>query len=129
AIIEAVRSEGDAAVSRYTRSFDAPDAPERPLRVAPEELDEAIKAMPLELVAGLQVAIVNVARVAEAAVHTDGAITLAQGQNIILREVPVSSAGVYVPGGRAPYPSTVVMGVVCARAAGVIDVCVRAPPG
>jgi len=129
AIIEAVRSEGDAAVLRYTRSFDAPDAPERPLRVAPEELDEAIKAMPLELVAGLQVAIVNVARVAEAAVRTDGAITLAQGQNIVLREVPVSSAGVYVPGGRAPYPSTVVMGVVCARAAGVIDVCVCAPPG
>jgi histidinol dehydrogenase len=46
-----------------------------------------------------------------------------------LREVPVGSAAVYVPGGRAPYPSTVVMGVVTARAAGVLDVAVCAPPG
>jgi len=43
--------------------------------------------------------------------------------------VPVGSAAVYVPGGRAPYPSTVVMGVVTARAAGVLDVAVCAPPG
>jgi len=55
-------------------------------------------------------------------------VTLAQGQRVLLREVPVSSAAVYVPGGRAPYPSTVVMGVVCARSAGVLDVCVCAPP-
>ena len=47
----------------------------------------------------------------------------------LLREVPVASAAVYVPGGRAPYPSTVVMGVVTARSAGVIDVAVCAPPG
>ncbi len=52
-----------------------------------------------------------------------------QGQSIRLREVPVGSAAVYVPGGRAPYPSTVVMGVVTARAAGVMDVVVCAPPG
>ena len=46
AIIEAVRSEGDAAVPRYTRAFDAPDAPERPLRVTQEELDAAITQLP-----------------------------------------------------------------------------------
>jgi histidinol dehydrogenase len=128
AIIAAVRSEGDAALLRYTREFDAPDAPPRALRVTPEELDEAITKLPLELVAGLQVAIVNVAAVADAGVRSDGAVTLAQGQQVILREVPVASAAVYVPGGRAPYPSTVVMGVVCARSAGVIDVSVCAPP-
>ncbi len=48
---------------------------------------------------------------------------------MVLREVPVGSAAVYVPGGRAPYPSTVVMGVVTARSAGVVDVAVCAPPG
>jgi histidinol dehydrogenase len=48
---------------------------------------------------------------------------------VTLREVPVSTAAVYVPGGRAPYPSTVVMGVVTARAAGVLDVAVCSPPG
>ncbi len=46
-----------------------------------------------------------------------------------VREVPVSAAAVYVPGGRAPYPSTAVMGVVAARAAGVLDVVVCSPPG
>jgi histidinol dehydrogenase len=55
-------------------------------------------------------------------------VELAQGQRIVLREIPVSSAAVYVPGGRAPYPSTVVMGVVTARAAGVLDVAVCSPP-
>jgi histidinol dehydrogenase len=56
-------------------------------------------------------------------------ITLAQGQQIRLREAPVRRAAVYVPGGRAPYPSTVVMGVVTARVAGVEEVVVCSPPG
>src|SRR5438132_1632940 len=64
-----------------------------------------------------------------AGVRDERTIALAQGQRIRLREVPVASAAVYVPGGRAPYPSTVVMGVVTARAAGVLDVAVCAPPG
>src|SRR2546425_1226379 len=101
----------------------------RPQRVTPEELDEAIKLLPLELVAGLQVTIANVALVADAGVEQELAIDLPQGQRIALRELPVGSAAVYVPGGRAPYPSTVAMGVVTARAAGVLDVAACAPPG
>ncbi len=50
------------------------------------------------------------------------------GHTVIIREAPVRSAAVYVPAGRAPYPSTVVMGVVPARAAGVCDISVCAPP-
>jgi histidinol dehydrogenase len=128
-ILAHVRSEGDAAVLDYTRRFDTDGNEPRPLRVAQEELDEAIKRLPLELIAGLQVAIVNVALVADAGVRGDTAVDLPQGQRIVLREVPVSSAAVYVPGGRAAYPSTVVMGVVTARSAGVVDVAVCAPPG
>ena len=128
-IIAAVREGGEQAVLDYTRRFDTAGADPGPLLVTPEELDEAITRLPLELVAGLQVAIGNVARVAEAGVGQEGAVELSQGQSIRLREVPVGSAAVYVPGGRAPYPSTVVMGVVTARAAGVIDVVVCAPPG
>ncbi len=128
-ILARVRAEGDAAVLDCTRRFDTAGNEPRPLRVAPEELDEAIKQLPLELIAGLQVAIVNVALVADAGVHGDTAVELPQGQRIVLREVPVSSAAVYVPGGRAAYPSTVVMGVVTARSAGVVDVAVCAPPG
>src|SRR5271156_447280 len=128
-ILARVRAQGDAAVLEYTRRFDTAGNEPRPLRVAPEELDEAIKRLPLELIAGLQVAIVNVARMADAGVHGDSAVERPQGQRIVLREVPVGSAAVYVPGGRAAYPSTVVMGVVTARSAGVVDVAVCAPPG
>jgi histidinol dehydrogenase len=52
-----------------------------------------------------------------------------EGHEVRLREVPVDSAAVYVPGGRAPYPSTVIMGVVTARVAGVQNIAVCAPPG
>ena len=128
-ILAVVRHEGDAAVLDYTREFDTADAEPRPLVVAPEELDEALKTMPLDVVAGLQVAIANVAEVAQAGVGEDVSVTLAQGQRVTLREVPVGAAAVYVPGGRAPYPSTAVMGVVTARAAGVLDVVVCSPPG
>ena len=128
-IVGRVRAEGDAAVRDYTRRFDTAGAEPRPLTVSPEELDAAIKELPLELVAGLQVAIANVATVAQAGVDADRTVSLPQGQSVTLREVPVGAAAVYVPGGRAPYPSTVVMGVVTARAAGVLDVVVCSPPG
>jgi histidinol dehydrogenase len=128
-IVADVRNRGDAAVLDYTRRFDTGGAEPRPLLVTPAELDEAITQLPLDLVAGLQVAIANVALVAEAGVGQETAVELPQGHRVLVREVPVSSAAVYVPGGRAPYPSTVVMGVVTARSAGVIDVAVCAPPG
>jgi histidinol dehydrogenase len=128
-ILASVRAGGDEAVLDYTRSLDTGGREPAPLLVDPDELDEAIKTLPLDLVAGLQVAIANVARVAEAGVRADARVELPQGQRITVREIPVASAAVYVPGGRAPYPSTVVMGVVTARAAGVIDVAVCSPPG
>ncbi len=128
-IVGRVRAEGDAAVRELTRRFDTAGNEPKPLVVEPQELDAAIKALPLELVAGLQVAIANVAVVAQAGVDEDRTVELPQGQRVTLREVPVASAAVYVPGGRAPYPSTVVMGVVTARAAGVLDVVVCSPPG
>jgi histidinol dehydrogenase len=128
-IIARVRDRGEDAVIDYTRRFDTAGNQPRPLRVPAAELDEAIKHLPLELIAGLQVAITNVALVADAGIGRDATVQLPQGQRIVLREVPVSSAAVYVPGGRAAYPSTVVMGVVTARAAGVLDVAVCAPPG
>jgi histidinol dehydrogenase len=128
-IVQAVREEGDEAVREYTRRFDTAGNEPRPLIVASEELDAAITELPLELVAGLQVSIANVAEVAQAGVDESRTVSLSQGQSVTLREVPVGAAAVYVPGGRAPYPSTVVMGVVTARAAGVLDVVVCSPPG
>jgi histidinol dehydrogenase len=130
-IVAAVRERGDAALVELTSRLDTGGREPAPLRVEPERLDEAIRDMPLELVAGLQVAIANVAQAADAGLAgaQQQAVELPQGQTLHLREVPVGSAAVYVPGGRAPYPSTVVMGVVTARSAGVIDVAVCSPPG
>jgi histidinol dehydrogenase len=129
-IVSHVRAEGDEAIDEYTREFDTDGADPLPLRVSAEELDAALEQTSLEVVAGLQVAIANVAQVADAAIGAEQVqVDLAQGHRVTLRELPVSAAAVYAPGGRAAYPSTVVMGVVTARAAGVLDVAVCTPPG
>src|SRR6202790_2960516 len=128
-ILARVRAGGDEAVRDYTRRFDTEGNEPRGLLVAPHELTGALEQLSPELVAGLQVAIANVALVAQSGVSEDIRVDLLQGHQVILREVPVQTSAVYVPGGRAPYASTVVMGVVSARAAGVIDVAVCAPPG
>ncbi|MFI5004802.1 MAG: histidinol dehydrogenase [Solirubrobacterales bacterium] len=126
-IVVDVMERGDEAVVDYTRTYDT-DVDPHPLVVPGAELDEAITRLPLDMVAGLQVATANVAEVAQADVAENVSVTLPQGQRVTRREIPVKSAAVYVPGGRAPYPSTAVMGVVTARAAGVQDVVVCSPP-
>jgi histidinol dehydrogenase len=128
-ILASVREHGDEGVLDATRRLDTAGNEARPLLVPGEELDEAIKRLPLDVVAGLQVAIANVAEVAMAGAGEDVPIRLAQGHRVTVREIPVSRAAVYVPGGRAAYPSTAVMGVVTARAAGVVEVVVCSPPG
>ncbi len=125
-IVTAVASEGDAAVARYTALFDEDPPPRQ--RVGAEELEHALAVLDPAVRTGLELAIANVAELAWAAADDDREVTLAQGQHVLLREVAVTRAAVYVPGGRAPYPSTVVMGAVTARAAGVADVVIATPP-
>jgi histidinol dehydrogenase len=124
AIVEAVRVDGDGALRRYVERFDRVDGP---LRVSAEELDGALRDLDADVRAGLETAIANVRAVAEADLGRDVEVALPEGQTVRLRDVPVARAAIYVPGGRAPYPSTVVMGVVTARAAGVDEVVVCAP--
>jgi len=126
-IVGAVREGGDTALRELVARFDMGGAPApQSLRVAAEELEAGL--LPDDVRAGLEVAITNVALVADAAIADDVDVTLPQGHRVLLREVPVRRAAIYVPGGRAPYPSTVVMGVVTARAAGVEEVAVLTPP-
>ena len=66
---------------------------------------------------------------AEALLPDDRQVTLPFGQRVQVRQVPVDAAGVYVPGGRAAYPSSLIMGVVPAQVAGVERVAVVSPPG
>jgi histidinol dehydrogenase len=125
-IVAAVRSGGDRALRELVARLDTGGVDPPALRVAADDLDAG--RLDAGVVAGLQVAIANVAAVAGAGVADDVEVDLPQGQRVVLREVPVRRAAIYVPGGRAPYPSTVVMGVVTARAAGVEEVVVLTPP-
>ncbi|MDP2710069.1 MAG: histidinol dehydrogenase [Solirubrobacteraceae bacterium] len=126
-IVGAVRDRGDDALRELIARFDLGGAPAPgSLRLASDELDAGL--LDDDVRAGLEVAITNVALVADAAIGDDVEVALPQGQRVVLREVPVPRAAIYVPGGRAPYPSTVVMGVVTARAAGVEEVVVLTPP-
>jgi histidinol dehydrogenase len=119
AIIADVAARGDAAVNAYTARFD--ESPDAELTEALDVLDPAVRA-------GIEVAIANIAAVGWGATREPREIILEQGHSIVVRELPVKRAAVYVPGGAAPYPSTVVMGVVTARAAGVEEVVVCTPP-
>jgi histidinol dehydrogenase len=95
--------------------------------VARDELAAALEALDASVRAGLETAIANVRAVAEAGLDDEAEVALPEGQTIRLREVPVRRAAVYAPGGRHPYPSSVIMGAVTARAAGVGEVVVAAP--
>jgi histidinol dehydrogenase len=128
-IVAAVRDGGDAAVAEYTRRFDIRGAEPRALRVDRDELEAALATTDPAVRDGLELAVANVDTVARAALGEDVEVPLPQGHSVLVRELPVQRAAVYVPGGRAPYPSTVVMGAVTARAAGVREVVVSAPPG
>jgi histidinol dehydrogenase len=126
-IIARVRADGDSAVHEYTRRFDRAGAEPAPLRVSDSELEAAADRLERPVRSALEHAIANVRRVAGEAVGPDREVS-SGGYEVVLREAPVERAGIYVPGGRAPYPSTVVMGVVPARVGGVERVAVCTPP-
>ena len=128
-IIDRVDRDGDEAVLALTSALDTGGGAPEPLRVGAGELAAARRDIPPELEDALERAAANVRAVAEAEIGADTEVTGAEGQRIRVRELPVRRAAVYAPGGRAPYPSTVVMGAVTAQVAGVEEVVVCAPPG
>jgi histidinol dehydrogenase len=117
----------DATLDALRRRFDSGGDDPGPLRVTSEDIERALATAAPDVRAALKLAADNVRAVAEAGRDAEREVTLAQGQQVTLRERPVARAAVYVPGGRAPYPSTVVMGVVTARVAGVENVVVCTP--
>ncbi len=127
-IIARVRASGDDALRYYTRQLDTGGSTPSALQVPDAELDTAAQRLDADVRAGLRLAITNVMRVAQASIVADRTVSF-EGHEVRLRDAPVNRGAVYVPGGRAPYPSTVVMGVVCARVAGVKEIAVCAPPG
>ena len=123
-----VREEGDEAVLRLTAKFDAPAATLGLLRVDPDDAASALSVVDSELREALEAAAANVRQVAEAQIGADRAVELPAGQTATLREVPVGAAGIYAPGGRAAYPSSVLMCAIPAHVAGVERIALASPP-
>jgi histidinol dehydrogenase len=125
----AVAERGDEAVLELTARLDAIEAPPDTLRVDPGASRAALDAVDPELRSALQLAAANIRAVAEAQLGGQVEVQLPQGQTVRLREVPLGAAGIYVPGGRAAYPSTVLMACIPAMVAGVGRVALASPPG
>ena len=125
-----VREGGDQAVLRLTARFDATERAPEKLRVDPDAPARALSALDPAIRESLELAAENVRAVAEAQLGPEPRrVDLPQGQSVTLREVAVDSAAVYAPGGKAAYPSSVLMGAIPARAAGVERVALASPPG
>jgi len=121
---------GDAAVLRLTARFDATKSPPSSLRVDPAAAAAALANLDPDLRLSLELAAANVRAVAEAQPGLESQkVELPQGQVVTIRDIPVAAAGIYAPGGRAPYPSSVVMCAIPARVAGVGRLALASPPG
>jgi histidinol dehydrogenase len=125
-----IKNERDAALYRLTERLDAVERLPETLRVGPAEARAALEGVEPSLREAMEAAAANIDSVAREQVSDDARkVCLPQGQAVTLREVAVGSAGVYAPGGRAVYPSSVLMCAIPARAAGVERVALASPPG
>jgi histidinol dehydrogenase len=119
AIIGAVREKGDAAVIEYTARFDKVDLSKGGLRIAPEELEKAYATLSEGLKAALALAYERIEAHHRRQLPSDGRYTDAIGAELGHRWTALQSAGLYVPGGKASYPSSVLMNAIPAKVAGV----------
>ncbi len=124
-----VTARGDQALLDLTRRFDATEAADLQLEVSRDQARQALHEVDPAVSEALGLAIANVGQVARAQLNESQVVELPQGQTVTVGETPVGSAGIYAPGGRASYPSSVVMGCVTARVAGVERVVLVTPPG
>jgi histidinol dehydrogenase len=122
-IVKDVRARGHQAVREWTQRLDGTE----PSRVSEDELEAALDSLDDDVRAGLEVAVDNIRRVARAELRDSIRVDLPEGQHVELRDLPVRRAGIYAPGGRAAYPSTVLMCAVPARVAGVEELVVVTP--
>ncbi|MFF0988630.1 histidinol dehydrogenase [Kocuria nitroreducens] len=125
-IIAAVRAEGADALRRYAQRFDGVE--QERLRVDPAEIRRAVDELDPAVRRGLETAIERTRAFAQAQRPADARVEVAPGAVLVHRWTPLRRAGLYVPGGLAVYPSSVVMNVVPAQAAGVGSVVLCSPP-
>ena len=131
AIVADVRRRGDAALLDLTARFDHLDLTADRLRVTAEEIDAAAAAVAPDLHAALDLAATRIEAFHRAQMPRDMAATDAAGLTLGMRWTALDAVGLYVPGGKAAYPSSVLMNAIPARVAGVarVAMCVPAPAG
>ena len=125
-ILADVRARGTEAVLEYGERFDGVRPPS--LLVPAQALSDAMAGLAPDVAEALREAISRVRAFHEATVPPERSVQLAPGATVSQRWIPVDRVGLYVPGGLAVYPSSVVMNVVAAQAAGVRSIAVASPP-
>ena len=126
-IIAQVRQDGDAALYRYTERYDKVRLDS--LTVTAEEMQAALDSADPEFLRVLERAAENINRFHKAQKRESFVLTPEPGVTMGQRVIPVDRAGLYVPGGTAAYPSTVLMDAIPARIAGVPEIVMTTPPG
>ena len=128
-ILENVKNNGDKAVFEYEKKFDHCELSADNIRVTPEEEEEAYKLVDPELVGVIRRAIRRIRAFHEHERQESWFMTEKDGMVLGQRITPLQRAGVYVPGGKAAYPSSVLMNVIPAKVAGVDEIVMCTPPG
>jgi histidinol dehydrogenase len=128
-IIAAVKRQGDKALLHYTAEFDQQELNWEELRVSGSELDAAYQQIPKELLDAISLAKRNIEAFHQQRIPKSW-VQFGE-DNVVLgkRYTPVDKAGLYIPGGRAAYPSTVLMNAIPAKVAGVERIVMVTPPG
>src|SRR3954453_9007160 len=124
-IIDAIRCEGDVALLRYSRQFD--HLGDLPIRVAREELAAARSAMSPQMLRAAETAIANIRQYADAKLPRERFCEFSPGRSLGWIVRPLDAVGCYVPSGRYPLPSTLLMTAVLAQTAGVPRICITSP--
>lgn len=128
-IIENVRLRGDEALFDYTEKFDRVSQSKNTVRVTQEEIKEAYEKLPKEMIEVMKRAACNIADYHSKQVRYSWFDTKDDGSILGQKITPIERVGVYVPGGKAAYPSSVLMNTLPARVAGVSRIVMTTPPG
>lgn len=129
AILKEVQENGDKAVFGYTEKFDKAVLTPENVRVTEEEIAEAYEKLPARTVEVIRKAIVNIRAYHEKQRRNSWFDAQPDGTILGQKITPIASVGVYVPGGKAAYPSSVLMNVLPAKVAGVERIAMVTPPG
>ena len=128
-ILAKVKSEGDAALFAYTKEFDKAEVNKEHIRVTEAEIQEAYDKIDPALLEVIRKALVNIRKYHEKQIQNSWFTSETNGTMLGQKVTPLNRVGVYVPGGKAVYPSSVLMNIVPAKVAGVPNIVMTTPPG